>query len=57
MLFWAVVSAEIEQAMELYPSRSEAEAEEMIARVLEDEPDRRDDLRIERLELSIESPN
>jgi hypothetical protein len=57
MLFWAVVSAEIEQAMELYPSRAEAEAEEMIARVLEDEPDRRDDLRIERLELSIESPN
>lgn len=35
--FWAVVSAEIQQAIELFPSRDEAE--EMLALVLEDEPD------------------
>jgi hypothetical protein len=29
----------------------------MVRRVLEDEPDWRDDLRIERLELGSESPN
>jgi hypothetical protein len=44
------VSAEIKRAIELYLSR--AEAEEMIARDLQDEPDWRDDLRVERLELT-----
>jgi hypothetical protein len=44
---WAVVSAEIEQAIELFPNQTEAE--EMMRRVLEDEPDWRDDLRVEPL--------
>jgi hypothetical protein len=53
MVVWAVVSAEIEQAIELFPKR--AEIEKMGRRVLEDEPDWRDELWIERLELDSES--
>jgi hypothetical protein len=40
MLVWAVVSAEIEQAIELFPTRDEAE--EMLSLVLEDVPGWRD---------------
>jgi hypothetical protein len=55
MLVWAVVSAKSEQAIELFPTRDEAE--EMLALVLEDEPEWQEPLRIERLELGSESPN
>jgi hypothetical protein len=55
MLIWAVVSAETEQAIELFPTGDEAE--EALALMLKDEPDWRDVLRIERLELGSESPN
>jgi hypothetical protein len=55
VVVWAVVSAQSEQAIELFPTRDEAE--EMLGLVLEDEPDWRDVLRIERLELGRESPN
>jgi hypothetical protein len=55
VLYWAVVSSEIEQTIELFPTR--AEAEEMLALVLRDEPDCRDVLRIEPLELGSDSPN
>jgi hypothetical protein len=55
MLVWAVVSAEINQAIELFPSRGEAE--EMLALVLQDEPDWRYVLRVEPLELGSESLN
>lgn len=49
------MSAKSEQAIDLCASR--AEAEEMMRRILEDEPDWRDVLRIERLELGSESAN
>jgi hypothetical protein len=52
MAVWAVVGSKSEQAIELFPTRDKAE--EMLARVLEDEPDWRDVLRVERLELSSE---
>jgi hypothetical protein len=55
MLVWAVVSAKSEQAIDLFPTRDEAE--EMLAQVLEDEPDWEEVLRIERLELGSESRN
>jgi hypothetical protein len=55
VLFWAVVDVEIEEAIELFPSR--AQAEELMRRLLEDEPDWRRDLRIERIRLGSESPN
>jgi hypothetical protein len=43
------------RAVKLFPTKDEAE--EMLGRVLEDEPDWRDVLRVERLELGSESPN
>jgi hypothetical protein len=50
MLYWAVVSAQSEQAIKLFPTRDEAE--EMLALVLEDEPGWQDVLRIEPLKVS-----
>jgi hypothetical protein len=55
MQVWAVVSHDIEQAIELFPTKRKAE--EMLALVLEDEPEWRDIMSIERLELGEESPN
>lgn len=55
MRVWAVVSHDIEQAIELFPTR--LEAEEMLALVLEDEPEWRDIMSIEPLDLGEESPN
>jgi hypothetical protein len=49
MIIWAVVSAQSEQAIELFPTRDKAE--EMLALILEDEPDWREVLRVEPLEL------
>jgi hypothetical protein len=55
MVFWAVISDEIKQAIDFFPNQEEAE--ETLRRVLELEPDWREVLRIERLELGTESPN
>lgn len=55
MVIWAVVSAEIGQTIEVFPSREEAE--KMLALVLADEPDWHDDLSVESLELLIGSEN
>ena len=49
MIFYAVVSGEIEQVIEFYSTPSEAEA--MLARVLRDESDWRDLFYIEPIEL------
>jgi hypothetical protein len=49
VIFYAVVSDEIEQVIEFFSSPSEAEA--MLERVLSDEPDWRDLLYIEPIEL------
>lgn len=55
VVIWAVVSAEIGQTIEVFPSREEAE--KMLALVLADEPDWHDDLSVESLELLIGSEN
>jgi hypothetical protein len=52
---WAVVSAEIGQTIEIFPRREQAE--EMLARVLADEPDWHDDRSIESLKLVTGSQN
>ncbi len=49
VIFYAVISGEIEQVIEFYETPSEAEA--MLARVLRDEPDWRDVFYIEPIEL------
>jgi hypothetical protein len=53
MFFWAVVSDEIEQVIEFFPTRREAER--MVADALQDEPDWRNILRVEKLELKTSS--
>jgi hypothetical protein len=55
MRVWAVVSAETEEAVELFGSRPEAE--QMIAEVCEDEPALAEMLRFEAVEVGEESPN
>jgi hypothetical protein len=54
MVVWGVVSSEIEQVIEFF--RTRREAERMLAEVVRDEP-RGDEFRIERIELSRESLN
>ena len=49
MIFYAVVSDQIEQVIEFF--RTPAEAEAMLEAVLEDEPDWREILYVERVEL------
>jgi hypothetical protein len=46
MLFWAIVSDEIDRVIEFFPTRREAER--MLEQVLHDEPDWREILRVER---------
>jgi hypothetical protein len=55
MVVWAVVSAEIQKTVRLYPSRREAER--MLALVLRNEPEWQDDLYVERVEFGSESLN
>jgi hypothetical protein len=52
---WGVVSSEIEQVIELFGTRGEAE--EMLARVLRDEPDWSESFRVECIEIGSESLN
>ncbi len=53
MVVWGVVSSEIEQMIEFF--RTRREAERMLAEVVRDEPDWLEQFRIERIELSRES--
>jgi hypothetical protein len=55
VVFYAVVSDEIHQVIEFYNTPAEAEA--MLETVLEDEPDWRDTLYIECVELVTGGPN
>ena len=55
MVVWGVVSSEIEQMIEFF--RTRREAERMLAEVVRDEPDWLKQFRIERIELSRESLN
>lgn len=55
MVVWGVVSSEIEQVIEFFGSRHEAER--MLAKIVCDEPQWMDEFRIERIELGAESLN
>jgi hypothetical protein len=55
LVFYAVVSDEIHQVIEFFPSRVEAEA--MLARVVGEEPDWRDTLHVEPIDLATGGPN
>ena len=55
MVVWGVVSSEIEQVIEFF--RTRREAERMLAEVVRDEPNWQEQFRIERIELSRESLN
>ena len=55
VIFWAVVSDEIDQVIEFFPSRSQAER--MLAMVLLDEPAWRDIFRVEKIEFLTGTAN
>ena len=55
MVVWGVVSSEIEQVIEFYRTRHEAER--MLAEVARDKPDWQERFRIERIGLGTESLN
>ena len=55
MVVWGVVSSEIEQVIEFF--RTRREAERMLAEVVRDEPNWQGQFRIERIELGAESLN
>jgi hypothetical protein len=55
MVFWALVSDEIDQVIEFFPTRSQAER--MLAEALRDKPDWRAILRVEELEFRTGTAN
>jgi hypothetical protein len=55
MVVWGVVSSEIEQVIEFFGSRHEAQR--VLAEIVRDEPHWEDVFRIERIELGRESLN
>jgi hypothetical protein len=55
MFFWAVVSNEINQVIEFFPTRWQAE--KMLAKALEDEPDWNAILRVEKVEFGTGTAN
>jgi hypothetical protein len=55
MVVWGVVSSEIEQVIEFF--RTRREAERMLAEVVRDEPNWQELFYIERIELARESLN
>jgi hypothetical protein len=55
MVVWGVVSSEIEQVIEFF--RTRREAERMLAEVVRDEPNWQELFYIERIELGSESRN
>ena len=54
-LFWAVVTDEIDQAMDFFPTGGQAER--MVAEALRDEPDWRGILRLEKVEFRTGTAN
>jgi hypothetical protein len=57
MNFYGVVSARLNEAVELFQTRQETEAEAMLADVLNDEPDWRDLLYVEPIEFMTRGLN
>jgi hypothetical protein len=55
MVFWAVVSDEIDRVIEFFPSR--VQAERMLGKVLRDEPDWSGILRVEKIEFLTGTAN
>ena len=55
MIFYAVVSDELQRVIEFFPDRQAAEA--MLAEVLGDEPERREVLHVERIQLFTGTTN
>jgi hypothetical protein len=55
MVVWGVVSSEIEQVIEFF--RTRREAERMLAEIVRDEPEWLEQFRIERIELGGDSLN
>jgi hypothetical protein len=55
MLFWAVVSDSTEEAVELFPTREEAEA--IVQAWDRDEPDHAGTLRVEQIEFRTGTAN
>jgi len=55
MLFWAVVSDSLQEAVELFTSREEAEA--LVQAWDRDEPDQAGILRVEKIELRTGTAN
>ena len=55
MVLWAVVSDQINQVIEFFPTRRQAET--MLAEALEDEPDWRSILRVEKIEFRTGTAN
>jgi hypothetical protein len=55
MVFYAVVSDEIHRVIEFFPTRRDAEV--VLARVLKDEPEWRDIMHVERIELRTGTTN
>jgi hypothetical protein len=55
MVFYAVVSDEIHRVIEFFRTRRDAEL--VLARVLQDEPDWRDIMHVERIELRTGTTN
>jgi hypothetical protein len=55
VFFWAVVSDEVNQVIEFFLERRQAET--MLAQVLEDEPDWRGVLRVEKIEFGTGTAN
>jgi hypothetical protein len=55
MVLWAVVSDEINQVIEFFPTRRQAE--KMLDEALRDEPDWRGILRVEKIEFRTRTAN
>jgi hypothetical protein len=55
VFFWAVVSDEIDEVIESFPDRREAER--IVAEALQDEPDWRGILRVEKIEFRTGTAN
>jgi hypothetical protein len=55
VLFWAIVSDEINQVIEFFPARRQAKR--MLAEALQDEPDWRRILRVEKIEFRTGTAN
>jgi hypothetical protein len=55
VFFWAVVSDEIKEVIEFFPTRQQAER--IVAEALQDEPDWQEILRVEKVEFRTGTAN